>query len=38
VTRSFWRQLLEVGILIVLFVFFVGILTLLNGGRGMFGS
>jgi hypothetical protein len=31
--RSFWRQIFEVGVLLLLFVFFVGILTLVTEGR-----
>jgi hypothetical protein len=31
--RSYWRQLLEVSILVVLFVFFVGALTLVILGN-----
>jgi hypothetical protein len=33
VVRSFWRQILEVGILIVLFVLFVGVLTIVAKGH-----
>lgn len=38
VVRSFWRQLLEVGILVVLFVLFIGVLTLVTEGRLIFNS
>jgi hypothetical protein len=38
VVRSFWRQLLEASILLVLFVLFVGVLTLVTEGGVIFNS
>jgi uncharacterized membrane protein YoaK (UPF0700 family) len=39
VARSFWRQLVEATVLVLLFVFFVGVLTLIaEGPLAFYGS